>query len=272
MKKRAYAKINLGIKVVGVLDGGYHDLEMVMSKINLYDTLIFKKCDRLKVECPFIKEEDNLVYKIAKYLKEEYKVDKGIYIKIIKRIPMEAGLGGGSSDAAVAIKTLNELWDLKLSKDDMINISTKFGSDIAFFINDKTAFVSGRGEKIEDIKSSKLKLLLIKPDFGCSTKEIYSNISEFSKKGELTSLIKVLSEEDLEGLSKEITNDLEKGLKEKKQDIDFIKKDLISYGALASLMSGSGSTVFGIFDSNKTRKEAYKELKMFYDIINVETI
>lgn len=271
MKKKAYAKVNLGLKVIGKRNDGYHNLEMVMARVSLYDTLIFKKFDTISVECPGVREEDNLIYKIAKYLKENYSVNTGVKITVIKRIPVMAGLGGGSSDGAEAIKGLNEFWGLSMSQEEMVKVSLLFGSDIPFFLSKGPSFVSGRGEEVSKINIKKpLNLLLIKPEVGFKTKEIFSSIEKHSNKGELNKLIDSLNNgEDLNGIS----NDLESALDDNKKGIvNSIKGDLVAYGAKYTLMSGAGSCVFGVFDSLKKAKKAYKELSLFYEVYLVKTI
>ena len=274
MIKRAYAKINLGLKVVGKRNDNYHDLEMVMVKINLFDTLLFKLDKDIKVYCEEVEEKDNLVYKIACFLKEKYKPNYGIKIIINKRIPIMAGLGGGSSDAATTLTVLNKLWKLNLNCEELIKISLNFGSDIPFFIINKTSFISGRGENISPINAKKrIPLLLIKPNVGFSTKDIFSNVSTFSRKNELIELIKSLENNDILNISNNLVNDLEKALdSNNKKLINDIKNDLISYGAQGALMSGSGSSVFAIFDNKLARNKAYKELKLFYDVYKAEII
>lgn len=274
MKIKAHAKINLGLKVISKRSDGYHNLETIMTEINLYDLIHIFLSDEIRVYCKEVDEKDNLSYKVATFMKEKYHVEKGATIYIDKKIPIQAGLGGGSSDAASTIKALNKMWKLNLSVDEMLEISNMFGSDIAYFIYDKPAFVTGRGENIETIKiKRKLPLLLIKPDEGFVTKEIYSNIDSHSKKDELTYLLNDLAI-GAKNLNDEMSNDLEKGLsKEKAILINSIKNDLKAYGATNTMMSGAGSSVFGIFLNKNDRNKAYKKLKLFYkEIYKVHTI
>lgn len=274
MIKKAYAKINLGLKVIGKRDDGYHNLEMLTTKVSLSDKLFIRKNKDIHVICNGVCEKDNLVYKIARYLKEEYNVDSGAKITIKKKIPMMAGLGGGSSDAGESIKALNKVWSLNLKSEEMIDVGLRFGSDIPFFIGGTSAFVSGRGENIKEIKSKKkLVLLLVKPSFGFQTKDVFNNVKEFSNKNELEELIKNYENGNLENLSKNLVNDLEKAIDfNYSKLINNIKNDLKAYGALNALMSGSGSCVFGVFRNNKERNKAYNSLKMFYDVYRIKTI
>lgn len=271
MNRRAYAKVNLALKVVGKRMDGFHELEMIMTRISLYDKLIFKKSDKIEVVCPSVKEEDNLVYKVAKYMKEKYHPNGGVKITIDKRIPMEAGLGGGSSDASETILALNDFWGLGLKKEEMKDVASLFGSDTPFFIYNKPCLVYGRGERLEEISIKKhLNLLLIKPIEGFKTSEIFSNVTSFSPKGELAKLRESLEKGEID--SNLFTNDLEKALDiNKKTSIEKIKSDLMFYKAKAALMSGAGSCCFGVFDNLCDLKRAYKELKMFYECYIVKT-
>lgn len=274
MIKKAYAKINLGLKVIGKRDDGYHDLEMLTTKVSLSDKLIIRRNKDINVICDGVSEKENLVYKIANYLKEKYNVNSGVKIIIKKKIPMRAGLGGGSSDAGETIKALNKFWNLNLKNKEMIDIGLRFGSDIPFFIGSPCAFVSGRGENVREIKSNKkLVLLLVKPSIGFLTKDVFSNVKEFSNKNELEELIKDFKDGNLDNLSINLTNDLEKAIDfNYSKLINDIKNDLKAYGALNALMSGSGSCVFGVFRNTKERNKAYNSLKMFYDVYRIKTI
>lgn len=268
MEKRAYGKINLGLKVVSKRSDGFHNLEMIMAKIGLYDEIKFEESDTLEVICDGVSQEENLVYKVAKYLKERYSVLKGAKIIVNKNIPMGAGLGGGSSDAACVINTLNELWNLSLSEEDKIEIALKFGSDIPFFINNNFAYATGRGEKLEEIKiNGEIELLIVKPKESVSTKEIFKMVVVEDEK----SNIKKVAEKFENGCTKEavimIENDLEKYTNKLLcGKIESIKSKLKELGSFKSIMSGSGSSVIAFFDSEKDIRKAeeyFKEEKYF---------
>ena len=178
MKLRAYAKINLGLKVLGKRSDGYHELEMIMVNVNLYDTLKFKKANSISVlmDKNICEMENNIVYKTAKFMKEKYSVDKGVNIFIKKRIPDGGGMGGGSSDAANTIVALNKLWGLNLTRKDMYEIAEHLGSDVPFFILNRLSVVKGRGEIVHPInKSIDSKILIALPGLRCSTKNIFEN-------------------------------------------------------------------------------------------------
>ena len=276
MNKRAYAKINLGLKVISKRADGYHNLEMIMVKIGLYDELMFSKSNDIEVVCENIEMKKNLVYRIALYLKSKYNIKEGIKIVIKKRIPMDAGIGGGSSDAACTINALNKIWKLRMNLEERKKIANHFGSDIAFFIDGKPSFVSGIGEKIRKIEfKNNFNVLIVKPSFGCSTKQIFTMVNSFSSKGELLILEDALKNGDINLVSKNLVNDLEHALKkdERFKEIDKIKKDLIKNGANGALMSGSGSCVFGLFSDKKVMEEAYKYFKnQNYEIYMSKTI
>ncbi len=276
MNKRAYAKINLGLKVVSKRADGYHNLEMIMVKIGLYDELIFSKSNDIEVVCENIDMKKNLVYRVALYLKSKYNIDEGIKIVIKKRIPMDAGIGGGSSDAACTINALNKIWKLRMNLEERKKIANHFGSDIAFFIDGKPSFVSGTGEKIRKIEcKNNFNVLIVKPSFGCSTKQIFTMVDSFSSKGELTSLEDALKIGDINLVSKNLVNDLERALKkdERFKEINKIKKELIKNGANGALMSGSGSCAFGLFSDKKVMEEAYKYFKnQNYEVYMSKTI
>ncbi len=180
IQKRAYAKINLFLDILGKRNDGFHEIRTVFSQISLYDEIIFTltKNQGIKIWSfpKIVSEENNIIYRIAVFIKENYRVNFGVEISLKKNIPVQAGLGGGSSDAASTIAALNELWKLNLSEAEMHGIAEKFGSDINFFLQGGTALGTGRGEKIVPFKEDILldNLLLIKPSFGISTQKAYA--------------------------------------------------------------------------------------------------
>lgn len=275
MIKKAYAKINLGLKIIGKRSDGFHELETIMTKVSLFDEVEICESDEIVVECDDIAQEENLVYKIAEYMKEKYSVARGAKIKITKNIPLQAGLGGGSSDAAVAIEELNEFWGLGLEKCEEKEIANMFGSDINFFLEGSSSYVTGKGEKVEPfIIKEKLNVLLVKPKFGISTMEAFSYINEYSKSEELLEFKKALENGNNLKL-KGATNDLEKSLKGlgRANEINEIKEKLLNGGAYFALMSGSGSTVFGVFFDLDKLKEVGKFMKAEgYDVYEVYTL
>lgn len=265
MRVKQNCKINIGLQVLNKRTDGYHDLVSVFAPISLYDILCFRVISKeIKVKMRNIPQEQNIVYQTAKLIQQEYGVDKGIHIHINKKIPTAAGLGGGSADAAMTIKMCSKLWKLNLSNEEMINIAEKIGSDVPFFVHNKLAIVRGRGEKIEKLDSAiKLFILLVKPDFGFQTKEVFTHLIQEKGKNEIENVIIGFKENDFKKITKSIQNDLEKGIlydTKKAQEILKIKKELLEVGALNSSMSGSGSCVYGIFNNQVELKKARKKL------------
>ena len=256
MKVKSYAKINLSLKVTGVREDGYHNLDMLMININLYDVLKFEKSNCVKVDMDkdVCKMEDNIIYKTVMYIKEKYNIKEGICVYVKKRIPQGGGLGGGSSNAASTIIALNKLWDLKLSEDEMISIAKKIGGDVPFFIVDSFSRVQGIGESIKeiDIPFNK-KIVLVIPNIKCDTKNVYNHW-------------RVLSNNDIDDIDlnnyDNLFNDLELATIEAYPEYELgkIKKVLISNGCKSALMTGSGSCVFGIYDRTINMKKIKEQL------------
>ncbi len=263
MKKKAYGKINFGIRIINKRKDGYHNLEMIMTKIDLYDDLYFKKSKKIEVICDGVNQNDNLVYKVALYLKEKYNVKSGVKIIVKKRIPIQAGLGGGSSDAATTIRALNKIWRLNLSDRTIFRISNMFGSDVPFFISTEAGFVYGKGDNIDNFKIKKtMPMLLVKPEFGFSTKSVFNKVKQYSRRGTLEVLKRELILGNTISACKEMVNDLEKALllEEKFKEIELIKEQMYKLGSIKALMSGSGSSVFAVFENKKERNLAYKKM------------
>lgn len=259
MKVKAYAKINLRLKVLGITTNSYHLLQMVNCKVKLFDELILKKTKlkTIDVDMKEVKKEDNLVYKVASFMFEKYGLPGGIYIKVIKNIPIGAGLAGGSCDAAAVINTLNKMYNLKLTILEKREIALKFGTDIVYCLDDSLALVEGIGDRVSFLKRKiKDDVLIINPNFKLLTKDIfreYDLINNFSIADEKD----VLEKKDIESL---LENDLEKIVFNKYPEVKKIKEDLLSRNYPKVLMSGSGPTIF-VLGNKKSLNKIYKEYK-----------
>ncbi len=250
------AKINWCLRVIGKRNDGYHDLWTVMQKINLFDMLQFRVLEKdIKVHTDSlleIGEKENLVYRAAKKLKEKTGYRGGVEIALKKNIPAQAGLGGGSSNAAYTLMGLNELWRLGLSRYDLIELASELGSDVPFFLIDGIGLVEGKGDRVRSLGKGKEErwLLLVKPPFGVSTKEAYGRLKNYTQKIEKPEkIVKGIVSGSIEDVVPHVVNDLESAVFQIYPELQRIKERLIKEGALCALLSGSGSTVFGLFRS-----------------------
>ncbi len=267
--EKGYAKINLGLEVVGKREDSYHNLDMIMTTISLYDELYFEEIpgQQIIIECEKMKNlesEKNLVYKAIKLVRNRYNIKRGVKVQIVKRIPELAGLGGGSADAAAALRAINRLWNLGLSLPELANLGLEIGSDVPFCIYNRTARVTGRGELVEFIADMPFTyLLLVFPNFRSSTREVFNRFVLHRKnQGKTTQLQKSIEKGYLHEVANASFNDLEMGINN--PEIANIKRDLIQAGALGAVMTGSGSTVCG-FCLN-TEKNAQQVLQKFNSI------
>lgn len=275
----APAKINWFLNVICRRDDGFHEIRSVVQKITLYDKLTFSSSKELAIvtdaDIPY---EDNLVYKAALLLKKRYDIEAGALINLEKKIPVGAGLGGGSSDAAAALVGLNQLWSLGLSLKELSASAQELGSDIPLFLYDSICYLQGRGEKVTSYRAvSPVCLLIVKPDFSVSTAWAYKNYQPFcrdlsvsddpaqligacscrdskltkkaDKDDNIRHFIRKISKAEVSDISGYIFNDLETVTVQRYPLIAEIKERLLTHGASAALMSGSGSAVFGVFDS-----------------------
>lgn len=247
------AKINLFLKLTGNYTNGFHELESLFAFLDLADDLTVKNSSKflLEIEGEFanlVDANNNIFTKILDYFVSEFGISKNLHIKIVKNIPVAAGLGGGSSNAAFFMQALNQIFNLNLSKDALQKISLNFGSDIAFFFENQASIVRGRGEIIKNFPSfSPIPALLINPKIALSTKEIFTKFNKkFSKKTSDDELLNT-NISDLLNLQ----NDLENPAKESLPAIAKILKSLKDSGAKIAKMSGSGASCFGIFDNKK---------------------
>ncbi len=280
IKKRAYAKINLSLDVIGKLENGYHEVCMVMQTVGLFDELSFditdvgdRIPDRIQIIIDSEKEitadnKDNLVYKVANMLLPYIPEDKGLRITLKKNIPMAAGMAGGSTDAAATFRGINELFNLNLSDSELCDMGVKIGADIPYCIMGGTMIAEGIGEKLTELPRIKgINLVIAKPEAGVSTKYVYEHLDalENPPHPDTASLIEIIKEKKeaikAEDISAHLGNILEEVTIPACPEIQKIKDSLMKYGALGALMSGSGPTVFAVFESEEKAKEAAQLLK-----------
>lgn len=252
---KSHGKINLGLDVLYKRDDGYHEINTIMQQIDLSDTLIIKENNKEDIviktdnkDLPL--DSSNLIYKAWAKIKEKTGIKKGIEVVVEKNIPIAAGLAGGSSNAAAVLKGLNELWQLGLAEEDLQKIGLEIGADVPFCITGGTALAEGIGEKLTKLKSFKdINLLLVNPGMQILTAEVYASLRPNGKrKMNIEKVIEFIENNDLYALAKSIVNVMEEVVIKKNPIILEIKEDLLDCGALCSLMSGSGPTVFGLFD------------------------
>ena len=267
----APAKINIGLDVLRRREDGYHEVKMIMQSIRLFDRLTLTKSDtpgiRLTTNLRFLPvNEDNLVYKSAKLLMEEFHIEGGLDIQLDKRIPVAAGMAGGSTDAASCMLAMNDLYELGLSKNQLMKRGVTLGADIPYCILKGTALSEGIGEKLSTIpKTPDCYILIAKPNIHVSTKFVYTNLvlDETTNHPDIDRMITAMKNRDLHDLCTHMGNVLETVTIPAHPEIAKIKECMMEHGALGSLMSGSGPTVFGIFDDldkAKFAKEKCREL------------
>ena len=279
---KAYAKINITLDILGKRNDGYHELEMIMQNVSLHDNITAEKTDGeifVSSNSGIIpKGEKNIAYKAAEYMIKKYGIKGGVKIYIEKNIPVGAGLAGGSTDAAAAIKAVKSLYNLKLTEEEMEECAAQIGSDVPFCINGKTSLATGRGTELKAISPMpKMYIVLAKPSFGVSTAFVYKNYKaeNVEKRPDTKAVIKAIEKGDTKEIAKGLCNVLESVTAKKYDDIEKIKESLKAFGAENAIMSGSGPTVFGIFeDKNTADKAAEKIIEKFKikEVYSVETI
>ncbi len=247
---KSYAKINLFLEILGKREDGYNEIQTIFSLVEVYDRLNFiltkNSSVRILADTDCLKEEDNLIYKIAVFIKNKYSVRSGVKVELEKNIPISAGLGGGSSNAATTIAALNILWDLGISDNEMQEIAAAWGSDINFFLNGPTALGQGRGEQIESLPYQAFDdLLLVNPGFGISSSEAYGLVKLSEIKYDYHDFLNYQRPEFC-------FNRLEPGIREKYAEIDKIIRQLESAGVNKAILSGSGATIIGFCPDHET--------------------
>lgn len=261
MKEKAYGKVNLHLDVLGKRLDHYHNLEMVMAPLHLHDIVTFKvlEDDKIIIESNkkiTAKPEDNLVYKIAKYLKERFNIQKGIKIYIEKHIPIAAGLAGGSADAAATLRGMNKLFNLNLTLIKLAEIGEMFGADIPFCVHNKLCIARGKGEALYFLKVKlNLPILLITPKIKVSTKEVFSKVKmDAIRNVKITTMTNAIYNKNTHLVAQRLYNALEPFAFTLYPEIKTLKDSLIKQGYEGVLMSGSGPTVFVIDQKLKILK------------------
>ncbi|NLX63928.1 MAG: 4-(cytidine 5'-diphospho)-2-C-methyl-D-erythritol kinase [Clostridiaceae bacterium] len=276
----APAKINLSIDVKDRLASGYHSVEMIMQTIDLFDIITVERtqsdvsiqCDDPQLPC----DHGNIALKAAELFFEKCPYKGGARISLKKNIPIAAGLGGGSSDSAGVLKALNRLYDNCLTDTELAEISGRLGADVAFFLSGGTQYARGIGNELTQLPDlGDVHILLVNPGFPVSTKFVYENldISNMGERPDIPGIIDAIKRRDINFVAENMRNVLESVTLKKYPELKTIMNKLIESGALGSLMSGSGPTVFGIYQSGDKAEAAKEEfLKQYANVYHTITI
>lgn len=266
---KALAKINLGLDVVRRREDGYHEVRMVMQTIHLFDRLQIARNNSgaitMSTNLSFLPtNENNLVYKAAKLLKDEFEIKDGIDVKLHKHIPVAAGMAGGSTDAAAVLYGMNRIFDLGLSREELMQRGVKLGADVPYCVMRGTALAEGIGEKLTALPPMvKCPVLIAKPQISVSTKFVYENLklNQQTTHPDIDRLVADIEAKDLHAIAADMGNVLESVTIPHYPIIADIKEHMMEHGALNSMMSGSGPTVFGLFEDEDTAQAAYEAMK-----------
>ncbi len=269
---KALAKINLGLDVLRRREDGYHEVKMIMQTISLHDDLEIRRIKtpeiQVKTNLYYLPtNENNLVYKAAKLLMDEFDIKEGVSIQLKKRIPVAAGMAGGSTDGAAVLWGMNQMYGLGLSRQELMERGVKLGADVPYCVQRGTALAEGIGERLSVLPSMpKCTILIAKPGISVSTKFVYENLHANDLKPEqhpdVDSMIEAMKEKNLDLLCERMGNVLETVTIPAYPVIQEIKEHMMACGAAGAMMSGSGPTVFGIFHSPVQAKAAMKDLKV----------
>ena len=264
MKINAYAKINLGLDVIGKRDDGYHEVRMIMQTIELHDELVVDRTDEAKIDISTGRDdlsagEDNLIHKAARLMMDEYGLTGGIKVDLTKNIPMAAGLAGGSTDAAATMLAVNELYSLGLSREKLMKLSVRIGADVPYCIMGGTALSEGIGEILTPLTPCpEWKVLIAKPPAAVSTAYVYKHYdAKKAQHPDIDRLIRAIGDADLHAVAESMGNVLESVTINEVPSVGQIK-DIMSENGGYSLMSGSGPTVFGLFEKDEDINRAYE--------------
>ena len=274
---KARAKINITLDVTGVRDDGYHELKMIMQTVELYDGVYIKKIEKpiikLKSNLEWLpKDERNLAYRAAALIREKYGIKEGVYIELRKAIPVAAGLAGGSIDCASVLYGMNKLFDLGISRKTLAEIGLTLGSDVPYCLMRGTALAEGRGEILTRLPSCpKAWVVLAKPPMGLSTAAVYKAIDRAKEiyHPNTEAVIEAIKDKDLHKMARNLSNVLETVSMEMCPMVGEIKRRFMETGAIGSLMSGSGPTVYGLFESRKIAQSSAETIKEEFGLRDV---
>ena len=265
----SFAKINWLLRILGKREDGFHELCTIFQTVSLFEEISFATSDEIILTCNdenIPTGETNLIFKAANSLKSEFAVTNGAKIHLAKRIPAPGGLGGGSSNAAIALLGLATLWKLEIKFEKLVEIGAKLGSDVPFFFSGGTACGTGRGTEIVEMPDvSEKYLLIVTPDVKVSTAAAFARINapNLTKEGS-KSILRVCQNEAERFISRQIdsSNDFEKSVFEHAPEIERVKNSLLESGAKQAVLSGSGASVFAIFDNKETRQATQKAFEI----------
>lgn len=266
---KAYGKINLGLDVIRKRPDGYHDLDMIMQMVDVYDDIVITKNKTGKIEVKtdtavLSNGKDNLAYMAAKMLMDEFKIKDGVNIYINKRIPIAGGMAGGSSDCATTLMGINQLFELGLSKEELMERGVKLGADVPYCVLGGTAIARGIGEVLTPLPApADCHVIIAKPPVSVSTAYVYGHIKplKITKRPDIEAMAQSIKDGDLKKMASLIYNVMEDVTVGEYPIISEIKQVMLDNGALNSIMSGSGPTVFGLFDDKEKAQQCVKTLE-----------
>lgn len=267
---KARAKINLTLDVLNKRDDGYHNIEMIMQTINLYDLILIKKIKRCEIKLVtnlkwLSCDNKNLAYRAVEIMKKNFDIKDGIFIELKKHIPVAAGLAGGSTDAAAVLVGMRILFGINVSTKELMSMGKELGADVPYCIMRGTALAEGIGDKLTRLPPCpKCYVVLAKPPISVSTPHIYNSIDTniIDKRPNTKLVINAIKNNDLNTIAKNMYNVMETVTAKEYNVIYELKDFLLEKGALGAIMSGSGPTVFGLFNSNEKARQAYYRLKL----------
>lgn len=279
IRLKARAKINLGLDVLGKREDGYHEVRMIMQTIGIYDRIILTRIPedeiRIKINLGFLPvNENNLIYKAIKLMKDEYNLPGGIEVDLNKFIPVAAGMAGGSTDAASTLFGMNKLFNLKLPMEKLMELGVNIGADVPYCVMRGTALAEGIGEKLTKLSPiPHCHILIAKPPINVSTKMVYEKLDskEITNHPDIDGIIDAINEGDINKIAARMGNVLEDVTIPLYPVINTIKQDMLEHGAINAMMSGSGPTVFGIFPDEQSALDCQQYLKDKKDARQVYT-
>ena len=269
IRLKARAKINLGLDVVRRREDGYHEVKMVMQMLRLYDQIDIEKTQEsgifVRSNLSFLPtDERNIAYKAAKVMIDQFGLEQGVIVRIEKHIPVAAGMAGGSTDCAAVLYGMNKIFGLRLNQKKLRELGVKLGADVPYCLMRQTALSEGIGEILTPISPLQdCPILIAKPSVSVSTRHVYEHLKldEQTMHPDIDGIVTALADGDLYGVTDRMANVLETVTVPEHPVIDEIKKQMMASGAVNALMSGSGPTVFGIFDDEEKAKKACEDMK-----------